>query len=221
MNIVGERCSVKRARYMRIVSICIAGLLASGCATVSMTTGKAVVKNEISVQQSELRTASIEYCDKTVSNGWVGEPTSIWGYANRLINGKSLTDKAANKQEYANLIGADTEAPSTVFLRISADAKAARAGLVDVTGTAAGILNSNDSKTGRGDVMSYERALVNAQKTHRAFSKAADLAGIRAGGVPAETEAALNDFAQEIDMARDTADTLAERYASITLAAAG
>ena len=102
-----------------------------------------------------------------------------------------------------------------MFERISIDADAARYGLVRVTGTATTILAGSENSANRGDVMSYESALLSAQKSHRAFARAADLAAMRAGGVPQETEAALTSLANEIDAARNTADVLAERYASL------
>lgn len=216
MNITGESCSVTRAKYMRIVSICIAGLLASGCATVSMTTGETVVTTNVTEKQSALRTASNDFCETAEERGWVEKATSIFGFANRLINGDSAQEKAEAEFDYAARVGAETDETDRVFARIMMDAEAARKGLVDVTGTASGMLENGDTQTGRSDVMSYERALVNAQKSHRSFSRAADLAAKRAGGVPEETEQALASLAEEIDTARDTADVLAERYAAIT-----
>ena len=201
---------------MRIGSVCIAALLVSGCATVSMTTGEAVVKTEMSAEQSALRVASNDFCEKAEQRGWVAKATSIFGFANKLINGDTAEDKAEAERDYAALIGADTDAPTAVFERIAKDAKAARAGLLKVTGTASGVIAGKADIAGRGDVMSYERALVNAQKSHRAFSKAADLAAMRAGGVPQETEAALANLANEIDAARETADVLADRYADVS-----
>ena len=221
MNNPGVSCSVIRAKYMRIVSICFAALLASGCATVSMTSSETVVKADISERQSALRIASDEYCDIAEERGWVEKATSIFGFANRLINGDSAEPKSEIESDYAALVGAETEAPESVFQQIKLDADAARVGLVEVTGTASVILSSTDTETGRGDVMSYERALINAQKSHRAFSRAADLAAQRTGSVPVETEAALASLANEIDTARDTADTLADRYASIQPSVSG
>ena len=201
---------------MRIGSICIAALLFSGCATVSMTTGETVVKTEITSEQSALHTASNEFCETAEERGWVAKATSIFGFANKLINGDSEADKAEIERDYASLIGADSEAPTEVFERITEDATDARTGLVEVTGKVSGILSGQEETAGRADVMSYERALVNAQKSHRAFAKAADLAARRAGSVPADTEAALASLASEIDAARETADTLADRYAAVT-----
>lgn len=221
MNIAGESCSVTRAKYMRIVSICVVALLASGCATVSMTSGETVVKADISERQSALRVASDEYCDTAEKRGWVEKATSIFGFANRLLNGDTNEPKSEVEADYAALVGAETEAPDSVFEQIKLDAEAARIGLVEVTGTASGVLLSEQTDTERGDVMSYERALINAQKSHRAFSRAADLAAQRAGNVPADTEAALASLASEIDTARETADILADRYAALETSISG
>ena len=205
-------------KSMRNAFICSAILLFGGCATVSMTSGEAVVTTEVSAQQSALRVASNDFCDEAEERGWVGKATSIFGYANRLINGQKKDEKTETDHDYADLIGAETHTPSQVFDRIEQDAEDARAGLIQVTGKASRVLAGDSEEAGRGDVMSYERALINAQKSHRAFSRAADLAAMRAGGVPDDTEAALASLANEIDAARETADVLADRYASIDVA---
>lgn len=200
---------------MRIAVFCSTLLLIGGCATVSMTTGETVVTTEMSEQQSALRLASNDFREEAEEKGWVAKATSIFGYASRLINGDRSDDTAKDNRDYADLIGAKTSAPSLVFERISADAEAAREGLVKVTGTATNVIaGSDDDAADRGDVMSYESALLSAQKSHRAFSRAADFAAMRAGGIPQETELALASLANEIDAARKTADVLADRYAS-------
>ena len=206
-------------KNMRSAFICSAILLFSGCATVSMTSGETVVATEVSAQQSALRVASNDFCDNAEERGWVSKATSIFGFANRLINGQKSDENVEPARDYAELIGADTNAPGQVFSRIEQDAEEARAGLIKVTGKASKVLAGDAKTAGRGDVMSYERALVNAQKSHRAFSRAADVAAMRAGGVPEETEAALASLASEIDAARETADVLADRYASFKIAA--
>ena len=180
-----------------------------------MTSGETVFATETSAQQSALRLACDDFRDEAEEKGWVAKATSFFGFASRLINGDRDEDKAKDNHDYAELIGAQTAAPNSVFERISADADAARYGLVRVTGTATSILAGSENSANRSDVMSYESALLSAQKSHRAFARAADLAAMRAGGVPQETETALSSLANEIDAARDTADVLAERYASL------
>lgn len=185
-----------------------------------MTTSEtAVVTTEVTEEQSALRKFSERFSDMAETRGWVAKSMSIFGFANRLINGESDADKAEANREYANLIGADTAVPSETFDRVSSDAAAAREGLVEVTDLATDVLSSDEDAADRRDVMSYERALVSAQKSHRAFSKAADLAARNAGTVPEDTEKALEDLANEIDKARDTADTLAEKYAALNVGA--
>ncbi len=205
---------------MRLAFFCSAILLFGGCATVSMTSSEAVVKTEMTAKQSALRVASNDFCEKAEERGWVAKATSIFGYANRLINGDSDQDVVEAERDYAELIGADSKAPSDVFSRIEEDAESAREGLVKVTWKASRVITGESEQAGRGDVMSYERALVNAQKSHRAFARAADMAAMRAGGVPEETEAALASLANEIDAARETADVLADRYASLSMSPA-
>jgi len=205
---------------MRIAIIGIAALFMSGCATVSVTSGEATVSTNMSTSQSALRAASSEFCDNAEKRGWVGKSGSMLSFANALINGQE--DAPAEKvQDYASLIGAETASPGVVFARIRADAISAKTGLASVSGEAKALLSAGqDSQTGRSDVMSFERALVNAQKSHRAFSKAADLAAQRTNGLATPTEDALADLAAEIDHARETADSLASRYAALTVSAA-
>lgn len=201
---------------MRIAIIGIAALFMSGCATVSMSSGEATVSSGISTSQSALRTASSEFCENAEEHGWVAKSGSMLAFANTLINGQD-EENAEPVQDYASVIGAETSLPSVVFARIRADALSAKAGLAAVSSEAQTVLQAgSETKTGRSDVMSFERALVNAQKAHRAFSKAADLTAQRTNGLAAPTEQALSELAQEIDKARVTADALASRYAALT-----
>ncbi|HAE94352.1 MAG TPA: hypothetical protein DCG65_07310, partial [Hyphomonas atlantica] len=74
-----------------------------------------------------------------------------------------------------------------------------------------------DSAT-RADVMSYERALVRAQMAYRNFQGALGDVTSRSDMdmdiAPVDRE--LKSFADTIDDARDTADGLADKYASLS-----
>jgi len=142
------------------------------------------------------------------------------GLANTLING--VTNDQARASTYSARIGADTQAPALVLAQIVTDAQEARKGLGVVSVEAQGLLDSNTvSSTTRSDLMSYERALVRAQMAYRNFQTALGEVSARPemdiDTAPVDKE--LNAFADEIDLARDKADALADKYASIGITA--
>ncbi len=103
--------------------------------------------------------------------------------------------------------------------RIVSDVKAASTGLDAVTIEARSVL-SGSSEAGRADVMSFERALVRAQKSYQSFNTViGELKAREDNDVDlAPAEAALGAFAVSIDDARSTADGLAKKYASLNSA---
>ena len=183
-----------------------------------MTPGTGIVTAEATASQTALRTASDAYCDDTESKGWVAKTGSLFSFARVLMHGNKNGGTSA-APEYAEQIGAGTLETSIVFTRIARDADTARTGLAAVRREAESLLASNDADiANRTDVMSFERALVNAQKSYRSFAEAADIATSETSQTPAETDAALTSFVEEIDTSRATADELADRYASLTRA---
>lgn len=166
----------------------------------------------LTASQSELRQVSNSYCDTAVTQGWVEESGGIAGFADTLMHGRETQDGAGF---YAVRIGADSKAPALVLARIASDSEAARKGLEDVTDEARTVLRSGDKNaSNRGDVMSYERALVRAQMAHRGFQEALDLVSVRADMDVAPIVFQVEAFAETIDEARRTADKLADRYIS-------
>ncbi|MEO0981138.1 MAG: hypothetical protein AAFX03_00630 [Pseudomonadota bacterium] len=158
-----------------------------------------------------MRAASSAFCDSAEHEGWVEAPRDLGQIANVLLNGAS-PDGAPASGDYAAMIGAAENPASDVYARIQADATAARVSLASVTDLAERFLDGEDvSSAARADVVSYERALVNAQKARRAFIKAAEIAE---GETPDATASALAGFEAEIDRARRAADLLADRYAA-------
>ena len=146
------------------------------------------------------------------------------GLADTLINGMSR--EQARADTYAARIGADKRAPVLVLSRIVKDTKDARAGLSGVSREARALLDQpevTDSQhvASRADLMSYERALVRAQMAYRSFQSALGEVAARpeldvdTGVVDQELDA----FAATIDDARDTANQLADKYASVGTAA--
>ena len=179
-----------------------------------MVPGEALVQAGLSQNQSSLRTASSEYCDKAVDAGWVKSNSGLAGLANTLING--ITSDPAHADSYAARIGAGTEAPALVLARI-----VSRAGLSDVSREAHTLLQDSGAHTAtRADVMSYERALVRAQMAYRSFQSALGEVSARSDmdidTAPVDKE--LGAFEDVIDNARQTADDLADKYASVSSA---
>lgn len=198
---------------MRSVVLSLSLCLLGGCATVSMVPGETTVESGLSHNQSALRKVSAEYADRATEEGWVEASGGLAGFADMLINGRGETP-----DDYATRIGADTNAPAIVLSRISADSEAARTGLASVSVEAKAVLNSATADAAsRTDVMSYERALVRAQTAYRNFQTALGQVSARADMDmdTAPVDAELADFANTIDSARDTADQLADKYASL------
>ncbi len=204
---------------MRSVILGVSLCLLAGCATVSMVPGQALVQAGLSQNQSSLRTASTEYCDAAVDAGWVKSNSGLAGLANTLING--ITNDQAQANTYAARIGAGSEAPALVLARIVSDSQAARTGLGKVSREADSLLEETGAQTAtRADVMSYERALVRAQMAYRSFQSALGEVAARPDmdmdTAPVDKE--LGAFEDVIDDARETADRLAEKYASVNSA---
>lgn len=184
-----------------------------------MVPGEASVVTSLSSSKSALHEASANYCDSAVENGWIEASGGLAGFANVLIHGKS---RSAESDTYAARIGATTAAPSLVLARIVSDSQEARTGLAEVSRKAQSLLQQGDKDAAtRSDVMSYERALVRAQMAYRSFQGALGEVAARADMdvdvTPVDRE--LEAFADTIDEARDTADGLADKYASLNWSA--
>ncbi|MBA3069480.1 MAG: hypothetical protein FP825_13495 [Hyphomonas sp.] len=198
---------------MRSVLLGVSLCVLAGCATVSVVPGEATFETSLTKNQSELREASNAYCEEVVTSGWIDESGGIASLADTLMHGK--TEAAGSAGFYATRIGAETKAPALVLGRIVADSQAARSGLAEVTGEAEALLRGRDkTASNRGDVMSFERALVRAQMAHRGFQEALDLVSVRADMDVQPILAEIDSFAVLIDDARSIADRLAERYMS-------
>ncbi len=196
---------------MRSVFVCLSLGVLAGCATVSVVPGEALVETSLTRSQSELRQASNAYCDDVVKAGWVEEADGFASLADTLMHGK--IEVAGSAGFYATRIGADSKAPSLVLARIITDSQSARAGLAKVTAEAESVLRSRDrNASNRGDVMSYERALVRAQMAHRGFQEALDIVSVRSDMDVQPILAEVEAFAGMIDEARLIADRLADRY---------
>jgi hypothetical protein len=180
-----------------------------------MVPGEASVETSLTQSQSALRKVSADYCAKAVKSGWIEATGGLAAFAATLINGKSDADTS---RDYASRIGAKSDAPSLVLARIVSDTQSARDGLADVSREARDVLQTGgEDSASRADVMSYERALVRAQMAYRNFQGALGEVTTRSDMdmdiAPVDRE--LKSFADTIDDARETADGLADKYASL------
>ncbi len=203
---------------MRGVILAISLCFLVGCATVSVVPDETTVETRLSVNQSKLRQASLDYCDKTVTAGWVEESSGVSGLAQMLMHGRETVTNPDTV--YATRIGATTAAPALVLAKIASDAADARAGLETVTREASAVLaGGKDQTANRGDIMSFERALVRAQMSHRSFAQAFNDVSARADLDVSPIALEVDRLAASIDKARSIADRLADRYAAIEPAA--
>ncbi|MEQ9315413.1 MAG: hypothetical protein RLN72_06130 [Henriciella sp.] len=194
---------------MKVLS-CVSVLLLTGCATVSMVSQEAVIETETNSEQSALRESAEAFKANAETKGWVTESRGIMDFANILFGGSSeQTDRPA--ANYAEQIDAANADPAAVFTMIETDARAAATDLQALDELATTLLAS--AEVDRSDVISFEGALVVAQKSYRSFSEAAGIAGARSDDGLAGAELALAQFATTIDMARNSADQLASAYA--------
>ena len=196
---------------MRSVFLCVSLCVLAGCATVSVVPGEASFETSLTKSQSQLRQASNAYCEQVVTAGWVEEADGLATLADTLMHGR--TEVAGTPGFYATRIGTESKAPALVLARIISDSQSARKGLAGVRAEAEAVLRSGDQNaSNRGDVMSFERALVRAQMAHRGFQEALDLVSVRADMDVKPIAAEIEAFAGEIDDARVIADRLADRY---------
>lgn len=190
---------------------CISLIFLSGCATVSMVSKESFVQTEASANSSLLRESSESFKLAAVEQGWVSESRSLMDFANILFGGQS-EESDREVHSYAELVEAGDGEVDAVYRRIGADARKASDELAVLVQLAKACAESDEVM--RADLISYESALVTAQKSYRSFAKAVGIAGESDSEARAEAEDALAAFAATIDNARVTADDLASAYAT-------
>jgi hypothetical protein len=196
---------------MRSVLLSVSLCVLAGCATVSVVPGDATVETALTKSQSELRAASLAYCDLLVTKGWVEDADAFATLADTLMHGKSGEENPQGF--YATRIGVTTKAPAIVLGLIASDSQSARQGLAKVVLEANAVLKAGEKNAAnRGDLMSLERAVVRAQMAHRGFQEALDLVSVRSDMDVKPIVAQVDAFADTIDNARVIADKLAELY---------
>ena len=196
---------------MKTVLFCISALALSGCATVSMVSQEAVVETEATEVQSDVHKSARAFEDLAETEGWVGGGGGLAGLADMLFG--SDDDGARNDSAsttYAERVSARSAEPASVFDTIAADADQAAKSLTELEQLANELLKAGDVR--RTDLISFEGALVTAQKSYRSFSEATGLAEERGNDGIERAEVALKDFAGVIDAARRSADDMADAY---------
>lgn len=194
---------------MKPLLICLATLTLTGCTTVSMVSRQAIVETELTEQQSEVRQKAEAFESMAENEGWVTEASGLSGLSDMLFGGD---DDAASKpaRTYAEKIAFSDEKPATLYATVLSDASKAADSLEELDQLAATLLQSGDVQ--RADLISFESALVTAQKCYRSFSEATGLVDGAAGKSRRDTEAALRELAAAIDVARASADKMAGAY---------
>ena len=157
------------------------------------------------------------YVAKAESEAWVRPSPGLFGFARALANGDSDGNNSES-HPYLKRIGADSAPVADLVATITKDVDRARSGLMIVTEEATISLQSDalDGDRLKAHVISFESALITAQKSRRTFITAFEAAAER--GEEIETvsfDSALADFDMAIDSARETADQLAQAYSTM------
>lgn len=185
-------------------------LTLSACATVSVVPGTSTVETNITQKQSSLRQAAIGFNETAVARGWITESLGFVDLARVLVDGK--TDAQAAEKTYASLIGADVRSSEDIISTLVTDIHDAGSALSLVSTQADAFLTGRtdiDARTAREDLVSFERALVQAQRSRRAFIEAMSIAGIDPS---ADLDSALAGLDREVARARTLADRMATEY---------
>lgn len=196
---------------MKPLLFCLATLALTGCTTVSMVSKQAIVETELTAQQSEVRERAEAFEAMAADEGWVMQAGGLSGLADMLFGAdQSATD--VTSQSYAQTIAASAEEPAAIFATVEADAATAARSLQELDLIATALLESGEVQ--RADLISFESALVTAQKCYRSFAEATGVVEGEASRERRETEAALRVLANVIDGARISADQMAAAYAA-------
>lgn len=201
---------------MRSVALGLFTMFAvSGCATVSMVSGQAVVETKVTPEQTALRDASEAYVAKAEAEQWVTKSTGLFDLAKVLVDGRSDDDD--KPKSYTDLIKAETADVAVLEERLIADINAASEGLQQVNAESDVVMMTpHTSKASlRKDVVSFESALVAAQKSRRNFAKAVSIVAARDNVSVASIDTVLASFDKVIDSTRDRVEALADKQVEL------
>lgn len=182
----------------------------AGCTTISVLPGSSTVETTLSAEQSSLRQAATVFNDMATSRGWITTSGGLFGMARVLVDGQDEANPRQNS--YADLIGAEERNQDEVATTLITDAGDAASALSEVSIEAHAFLEvprANRDATKRSDLISFERALVQAQQTRRSFVEAASAADLVRN---TQVNVAMTRLDMKIDEARLIADQLANEY---------
>lgn len=190
-----------------LTSLCLIMALSS-CATISVVPGVTGETVSLTQRQTSLRLAAANFNDMAAARGWISQSNGLIDLAGILVDGRSDEIKTT----YADLIGADIRLQEEVSATLIADARDAATALAGVSIEAEAFIKNRraDTYTMRDDLMSFERALVQAQQTRRTFMEAFGIAKLNR---TPRIQLTFDRFDSEIDRARALADQLAAEYA--------
>lgn len=193
-----------------ISSLLAVGAL-SGCATISMVPGQAVIETTLMAEQSELRELSNAYVKTAETSHWVAPNPDLWAFARMLANGSALQK---TPKTYAERVLSTPNDAAQMRLVIATDINMAQSGLTELIDQAEALLSSDVKDTSlRTETYSFESALVTAQKARRNFNEAAYLLEKTSDGTEAALASHFATFDDVIARAQTTADALAARGA--------
>ena len=191
---------------LRFLGTAALAVLCASCATVSMQ--PASMTASVIKPKSELQQTAEAFSDDATEAGWVESRDAV-SFLARSLFGNDGDDETPD--DYASLISADTAPVTDVQLRLEGDVESALETLVYVNAQAEALLAS-DEEIVRGDVSSFEEALITARESRRSFNRAADALAERGSNVSVNTEIAFTQMDQEIDRMSDIADRLVNHW---------
>ena len=175
-----------------------------------MVSSDAVVESDRAEHSIALEESATAFNTRAESRGWVSEDGGLFDTLRKVFMSDNTDGDAAGT--YAERVGASVAPVTDVYEKIADDAEAATQAFEDVQQVADRLLKTGDCS--RADLINFETAMVTAQKSYRGFSEAAGIAAGRDSAGIEGAEAALQMLASTIDTARETADALADAYAT-------
>lgn len=159
------------------------------------------------------------YVAKAESEAWIRPAPGLFGFARTLANGDSDGSNSGS-HPYLKRIKIDSAPVDELVAGITMDVDRARSGLMIVTEEASNSLQGEalDQDMLKAHVISFESALITAQKSRRTFITAFEAASERGEEIQSLSfDSALADFDMAIDSARETADQLANAYSEMAM----
>ena len=182
----------------------------SGCATVSMIPGTAVIEPKLSAEQSDLRIASDAFVQTAEDENWVQPTSGIVELAKVLMDGVSSDEKRADS--YIDQIEIDLVGAEAQLVEIDADIRSATISLTGIVSEAEAFVAQPTAvdTIRRSDVMSFETSLVTAKQARSSVVEALLIVAAKGSFDLDSAQMALTDLDHAINDARKMADVLAD-----------